>query len=331
MPLGRHRPPRDPAPGLWLLLVLVMAGAALVWNQRGELLDLLKLAERPPTDSVPERGRLLLHIGGRVVADPGRVPEIDDPLGTAWEGLRPMLRGDDLTVVHLACAVTPPDAEGARCDPGAIEALPEAGVDAADLANEAAAALGVDAQADTLEALREAEVSALGAGPDIEAAWRPVILEEAGWRVAVLATTEAAPAEHAAGEDRPGVADGRDLEAVTDRVGRARDEADVVIVLLHWDMPDDGPHQEHITRAEAIIDAGADAVVGHTPGVLRRMDRYRGKPIFWSLDSLLRPVRPGGEIHTALARVVVTPEGAIRGRLIPVAIQPPGRAILRGL
>jgi hypothetical protein len=82
---------------------------------------------------------------------------------------------------------------------------------------------------------------------------------------------------------------------------------------------------------QALIDAGADAVIGHRPGVLRRMDRYRGRPVFWSVDSLVRPVRPGREIHTALARVAVTPDGSVRGRLVPVSIEPPGYPVIRGL
>jgi hypothetical protein len=331
VPRGRHRPPRDPTPGLWLLLTLVMAGAALLWVNRGELLDLLGLAEAPPLEQAPERGRLVLHVGGRVVADPDRVPDVGDPHGPAWEGLRSALRGDNLTVVDLGCAVAPAETDGARCDPAAIRALGAAGVDAATLANEGAAALGPGALDQTLDALEEAGLGAIGAGADLEAAWRPLLVEEAGWRVAILAASEVSPIEHAADDERPGVADGRDLDGLSERVGRARGEADVVVLILHWDMPPDGPHDEHVGRAEELIDAGVDVLVGHGSGVLRRMDRVRGRSVFWSLDSLLRPVREGREVHTALARIVISSDGAVRGRLIPVAIQPPGRAVLRGL
>lgn len=328
---GRHRPPRDPTPGLWLLLLLVMAGAALVWNQRHELLELTGLADPPGPESTPERGRLVIHVGGRVVIDPDRVPAVDDPDGAAWEGVAGGLRSDDLTVVHLACAVDLEEARASGCDPAALFALPEVGVEAVDLANEGTGALGTEAQVATLEALADAGVRTVGAGADARSAWEPLVLEEAGWRVAVLAATEEAAPDHAATEDRPGVADGRDLIAVTERVAQARSRADVVVVLLHWDMPDDGPLEEHLSRARALIEAGADAVVGHRPGVLGRMDRHRGKPIFWSVDSLLRPVRRGRVVHTALARLVITSEGTVRGRMIPVTIEPPGRAVLQGL
>ena len=39
--------------------------------------------------------------------------------------------------------------------------------------------------------------------------------------------------------------------------------------------------------ARAVIDAGADAVVGHGPHVLRGVEFYRGKPIFYSLGNFL--------------------------------------------
>ncbi len=39
--------------------------------------------------------------------------------------------------------------------------------------------------------------------------------------------------------------------------------------------------------ARAVIDAGADAVVGHGPHVLRGVEFYRGRPVFYSLGNFL--------------------------------------------
>ena len=42
-----------------------------------------------------------------------------------------------------------------------------------------------------------------------------------------------------------------------------------------------------VTFARAVIDAGADAFYGHGPHVLRGIEIYQGKPIFYSLDDFL--------------------------------------------
>jgi len=49
----------------------------------------------------------------------------------------------------------------------------------------------------------------------------------------------------------------------------------------------DVPAQFLSTFARAMIDAGADAVVGHGPHVLRGIEIYEGKPIFYSLGNFV--------------------------------------------
>lgn len=73
------------------------------------------------------------------------------------------------------------------------------------LANNHSLDFGYTALSDTLDHLSRAEISALGAGVDVEQARAPVLLEAGGLRVAVLGFTDH-PAGFAAGPDQPGVA-----------------------------------------------------------------------------------------------------------------------------
>lgn len=83
--------------------------------------------------------------------------------------------------------------------------------------------------------------------------------------------------------------DDRDQRAIVEQVGRARAEADVVLVTIH-------AHESGATRdqpadflrpfARACIDAGAHAFLGHGPHVIRALEMYRGFPIFYSLGNL---------------------------------------------
>lgn len=81
-----------------------------------------------------------------------------------------------------------------------------------------------------------------------------------------------------------------DLEAIATWVREARGRADLVIVSLH--AHEQGASREEPaafipTFARRMVDEGADVVVGHGPHVLRGMEIYRGKPIFYSLGNLI--------------------------------------------
>ncbi len=84
--------------------------------------------------------------------------------------------------------------------------------------------------------------------------------------------------------------DEQDLEAMAAWVQDARLRAAWVIVSLH-------AHEQGGTKedpagfipvfARRMIDEGADVVVGHGPHLLRGMEIYRGKPIFYSLGNFI--------------------------------------------
>jgi hypothetical protein len=86
--------------------------------------------------------------------------------------------------------------------------------------------------------------------------------------------------------------------AVVDSV---RDLVDLLVVTFHGGA--EGSRALHVPEAaeslgreprgdlrawaRAVIDAGADGVVGHGPHVLRGIEYYRGKPIVYSLGNFL--------------------------------------------
>ena len=92
-----------------------------------------------------------------------------------------------------------------------------------------------------------------------------------------------------------------DLAASRAVVDSVRRLVDVLVVTFHGgkEGPEavrtpDGPEfmvkeaRGNLRRwARGVIDAGADAVVGHGPHVLRGVEFYNGKPIFYSLGNFL--------------------------------------------
>lgn len=81
-----------------------------------------------------------------------------------------------------------------------------------------------------------------------------------------------------------------DLTEISAVVQSARRKADHLIVSIHAHEADRDrsvPAEFLVTFARAMIDAGADIVVGHGPHVLRGIEIYKGKPIFYSLANFL--------------------------------------------
>jgi poly-gamma-glutamate capsule biosynthesis protein CapA/YwtB (metallophosphatase superfamily) len=93
--------------------------------------------------------------------------------------------------------------------------------------------------------------------------------------------------------ERPGrqtTAHPGDLAQIAASVRNGRGVSDLLIVSIHAHESGaalDVPAQFLPTFAHAMIDAGADAVVGHGPHVLRGIEIYKGKPIFYSLGNFL--------------------------------------------
>ncbi len=198
-------------------------------------------------------------------------------------------RDADLFLLNLECCISergsPRLAPGKpfhfRAPPEAVETLLHLGVSCVTLANNHAVDYGEEALLDTLELLDSAGVRWVGAGPDVEAARRPAVLEASGLRLAVIGVTDHPP-DTAAGPGRPGTAYA-DLGGgvpgwLTETVRVARGETDVVLATAHW-----GPNMvsepvPHVRRtAGALVEAGASLVAGHSAHVFHGV---RGRVLY---------------------------------------------------
>jgi len=79
-----------------------------------------------------------------------------------------------------------------------------------------------------------------------------------------------------------------DSEKAGEIVKKLADETDLVIVNFHWGVEYD--HEFNQTQkklAHALIDAGADIIIGHHPHVVQGLEIYKNKPIFYSLGNFI--------------------------------------------
>ncbi|MER9707559.1 CapA family protein [Mesorhizobium sp. M0204] len=85
-------------------------------------------------------------------------------------------------------------------------------------------------------------------------------------------------------------ADPRDINDILRNVRQGKQFADFLIVSNHGHEPGNWsqePPDYEQSLAHRLIDAGADAYVGHGPHQLRGIEIYRGRPIFYSLGNFI--------------------------------------------
>jgi poly-gamma-glutamate capsule biosynthesis protein CapA/YwtB (metallophosphatase superfamily) len=224
-----------------------------------------------------------------------------------------------------------------RADPNSIDGLYDLGFRVMTVANNHALDYGVEAFLDTLSTLKQKGILPVGGGQHTQEAWQPAILSLDGLRIAFLGAASTLPPGFAAGEDRPGIAPihvtetfqidptlsleqpgsapyvhtrawPEDVETAQAAVRNARALADFVIVSMHWGVPPlwRAPSQRDLACYQqpvghALIQAGADLVVGHHPHSLQGIEVYRGRPIFYSLGNFLFGSQDG-DVYAPLAR-----------------------------
>jgi poly-gamma-glutamate synthesis protein (capsule biosynthesis protein) len=172
-------------------------------------------------------------------------------------------------------------------------------------------------------------VAWFGAGRSLPEARAPRVVTVKGLRFAFLGTfflgdRNIEPEAVIATVDRAGVAghhDSLDAEVamLTADIRAAKTKADHVIVFAHWGREGTGtPEPYQVALAHAAIEAGASAVIGSHPHVLQGAERWKGRPIFYSLGNFVF----GGnwnpkDKRTALAELTFDRDGVRGVRVIP--------------
>lgn len=191
-----------------------------------------------------------------------------------------------------------------KADPAHLSALTGAGIDVVSLGNNHAMDYGWTGLAEMTRTLDGAGIAWTGAGKDrAEAARLAVLRAHDGVRagfVSFLSFRSAGGlgACTPATAKSPGVATltwtgASHATGLARLVADYRTRCDVLIFALHWGIEKETlPNAYQVGFARALIDAGADAVLGAHPHVLQGSEVYRGKPIVYSLGNLVSP-RPG--------------------------------------
>jgi len=230
----------------------------------------------------------------------------------------------DFAVVNLETAVSlrgkPEDKEYTFCtEPQNLAYLRDRlGVDLVTLANNHSMDYGVDAFVDTLDHLDEYGIAHVGGGRNLAEASAPHIIELQGRRIAIIGASQVAPTVlWYATDDRPGHLMAYDTSLVNAAITAAKETCDFVIVYIHWGTElAPAPKQAQVSAAYAMIDAGADAIVGSHPHVVQTFEIYNGNPILYSLGNFLFNAK---QPASAVAFLHLTDDG-FRVEVVPLVL-----------
>jgi poly-gamma-glutamate synthesis protein (capsule biosynthesis protein) len=202
------------------------------------------------------------------------------------------------------------------------------GINLVSMANNHALDFGPEGLRDSLKALDHAQITHAGAGLTLAAAHAPGSMRIQGrttqfsllsylryWTNKFRSTDPNAPSLATidpavilvAKDDKVERVEGPlegDIKTMEDDVVLAKRHTDVLMVALHnhdvshdrvYGIQDHAPANDHIMYRRA-IDAGADMVLGSGPHVLRGIEIYKGKPIFYSLSDFIYQYRTPDKI-----------------------------------
>lgn len=301
--------------------------------------------------------------------DPGKLPPPDESpaagptvrfnavgdvqMGRAWPAERATLPPDDARdlFMHVTEALSAPDftfgnletaladeGDSNKCGPRSTKcfafrlptsyakAIAAAGFDVMSIANNHSGDFGIEGRASTMAALDGAGVKHAGVIGDI------ATLEKDGLRIALVGFSTGG-----------GVYALQDIETARRLVASVDRDHDLVVVSFHGGA--EGTTAAHVPKgtetfygenrgdvykfAHALVDAGADLILGHGPHLLRALEIYRGRLIAYSLGnfstwetfSLAHPLN-----ISAILGVTMAANGVVTAvDLTPVIIEKPGR------
>jgi poly-gamma-glutamate capsule biosynthesis protein CapA/YwtB (metallophosphatase superfamily) len=223
------------------------------------------------------------------------------PPASPWGDTLPLFQEADFRFCNLECVIADqgvpwsatPKLFHFRSEAKNLQVLRAAQITAVSLANNHVLDFQEVALFEMLQVLDDQGIARAGAGHTLAEASRPALVEVHGNTIGFLAFTDNEPG-WAATDERPGVfyvpiaVQDQRARRLLEQIRHLREQVAYLFVSAHWG-PNWGylPPAAHVPFAHALIDAGADLVVGHSGHVFRGIELYQGRPILYCLGDFI--------------------------------------------
>ena len=275
----------------------------------------------------------------------------------ADDSLRSLLKGANFVVGNLECPATTVNQPAFkrfvfRSDPQWLDSLRAYGFTHLNLANNHSVDQGRDGLHDTRKNILKAGIIPIGADSTMQAAAQEKTLPPAppcmegsdvslqdklsneekhitplhtgrgrGEGLYLLASNRLPLESFAYLPDRESVSQ-EPLDSLIHRVRslRAADSTAVIVVMLHWGGEHTlRPLPQQRLEAHALIDAGADLLVGHHTHTLQTIETYKGKSIYYSIGNFIFDQQKPLNTQACIVRLRITSD-KIAVDTIPIRI-----------
>ena len=233
------------------------------------------------------------------------------------KGIDSLFRQADYVVGNLECPATKtvqPNFKKYvfRAEPEWLSVLREHHITHLNLANNHSIDQGRQGLIDTWQHIREAGMTPVGAGQNMEEAIRPVLICSSPRPVWLFASLRLTLENYSFLPDKPCVSQ-ENIDSLCLRILRLRHSQPeaYIIVSLHWGGEHTlKPVPQQRKEARQLIDAGADVLICHHTHTLQTIEDYNGHRIYYSIGNFIFDAQRPFHDKAYAVTVAITAQGA---------------------
>jgi len=297
-------------------------------------------ATRPPNKQTAKQAdrQTTIVFTGDILLDRGvrRIIEAHGPDEVFSPRVDSVLSATDFVVGNLECPATKVRQPVFkrfvfRGEPEWLPALRRHGFTHLNLANNHSIDQGRAGLMDTRRQINAVGMTPLGADSTMDAASQPVLVTTTPRPVYLLPSLRLRLENTAYLPQRPSISQ-EPFDSLVARVRALRDSVPTaaIIVNLHWGWEHHfKPLPQQRIEARRLIDAGADAIIGHHSHTLQSVEDYRGRTIYYGIGNFIFDQQKPMNSEAVIVRMTVTKD-TITTQAIPVLSSMPKVRLLPG-
>ncbi len=240
------------------------------------------------------------------------------------DDISPVFKSADYGIVNLECPIglisTPLTKQFVFLgDPNTLPELKTAGITHGIMANNHSYDHGREAMIRTADHLLSNNIIPVGYGETQKKSCDPVLFRKGNIEVGLFSSVTLGLESWMYLEDVPGMCQASigDLETTIMNFKREKPNS-IVIVTLHWGAEyQNNPTSIQRKQAKILIEAGADAIIGHHPHVVQSYESVMGKPVFYSIGNLIFDNKNPLTHDGILVKINVDNNGELSSEIIP--------------
>ena len=226
-------------------------------------------------------GDLMLDRGARINIESNSIDYL-------FNDVKNLLNSSDVTIANFECVACDTSLKPInkkftfRANREWLTSLHNNGVTYLNLANNHSLDFGEEGIKQTANYLKQYSIKSIGYYPDNNSKYLPTIIEMKGNRIAVFSSTFLKQNNNSVNNEN--------AFALSDRIKifKKTHPSFLIFVCLHWGIEMElKPTLLQIEQAHLIINAGADAIIGHHPHVVQTIEVFKNKYIFYSIGNFI--------------------------------------------